>query len=190
MPNTFLEEARLAFDHICGRFNMHCVFASRQAVRYENESVFLNINFDGQRSFELGVEIGKISLIESERPFSLGEILRLCGPEHSALIDGLMIREAIHLPEALRHLAELTSNHAAEFLRGGDLPFAKLASQRQTEGDLYALEKTIHTARARSEVAWKKRDHRGVVSALAPIEQHLSPAERKRLEYSRHHLAP
>lgn len=119
---------------------------------------FLTINFDGQLSFELGIEIGRRSSTSPERPFSLGEIIHLYRPENAAPIDGIMIREATQLPEALRHLAQLTSNHAVAFLQGGELPFSQIASQRQAEGDSYALEKLMLAARARARAnaVWKR----------------------------------
>lgn len=169
---------------------MLCVLASECTVRYENENIFLTINFDFQRSFELGVEIGRRRSASLERPFSLGEVLRLNCPEEAAPIDGMMVREATHLPGALERLAQLTSIHAVKFLQGSDLSFAQLARLRQMEGEAYALEKMLRAVRARSDAAWEKRDYQSVVSSLGSIEQHLSPAEKKRLQYSRHHLAP
>lgn len=190
MTVPFALEARRGFDALAQQFGMFCVLSNDREVRYENDSVFLIINFDNGRSYELGVEVGMKELAQLERPFSLVEVLRLRGVAEAASIDGMMVNDATRLPDALTRLAGLTSQHAADFLGGSNFSFAQLAKLRQREGDAYALAGALRAARARSEAAWTQQDYREVVNSLGPLEQHLSPAEKKRLDYSRRHLAP
>jgi len=77
MPIPFALDARRDFDAVAQQFGLSCVLANEREVRYENDSVFLIINFDNGRSYELGVEVGRKKLTQSERPFSLAEVLRL-----------------------------------------------------------------------------------------------------------------
>lgn len=190
MTAPFALDARRGFDALAQQFGMSCVVSNDREVRYENDSAFLIINFDNGRSYELGVEIGRRKLAQPERPFSLAEVLRLRGVAEAVAVDGMMVSDAARLPDALTRLAQLTSQHAADFLMGSDFSFAQVAKLRQRESDAYALEGALRSARARSAAAWEKRDHQGVVQSLEPLEQHLSPAEKKRLDYSRRHLAP
>jgi hypothetical protein len=182
-------EARRSFDDVAQKFGMSGVSSNDREVRYENDGAFMIINFDNGRSYELGVEIGRRRLAQPERPFSLAEILRLRSAAEAAAIDGMMVSDAARLPDALARLARLTSQYAADFLMGSDFSFAQVAKLRQRESDAYALERDLRSARARSEAAWGKRDYQGVVQSLEPMEQHLSPAEKKRLDYSRRHLS-
>lgn len=99
-----------------------------------------------------------------------------------------MVSDSIFLPDAMRHLAQLTSNHASDFLKGGDVGFAEVAKLRKKESDAYALEVALSAVRAQSDAAWKERDYQGVIQSLEPLEKHLSSAERMRLNYSRHQL--
>ena len=101
-----------------------------------------------------------------------------------------MISDAARLGDALARLAALTLQHASDFLMESDFSFAQVAKLREKESDAYALAGSLRSARARSEAAWLKRDYRAVVKSLEPLEQHLSPAEKKRLDYSRGHLSP
>lgn len=189
MSVPFALEARRGFDDLARQFGMSCAVCNDREVRYENDRSFLIINCDNGRSYELGVEIGRKNLAQQERPFSLAEVLRLKGVVEAADIDGMMVSQAARLPSALARLARLTSQHAADFLMGSDFSFAQVAKLRQRESDAYALEGALRSARARSEAAWEKRDYQGVLQSLEPLAQYLSPAEKKRLDYSRRHLA-
>lgn len=189
MPIPFALVAKQIFDVIAQRFDLSCVLANEREVRYENDEVIMTVRFDNGGSYELEIEVGRLKSAQPERLFSLAEVLRLRDVAEAASIDGMMVSDAAQLPDALRRLAELTSRYATDFLMGSDLSFAQVAEQRQRESDAYVLERALQAARTRSEVAWKKRDYYEVVRSLEPLELHLSPAERKRLDYSRRHVA-
>lgn len=190
MSVSFALEARRGFDNLAHQFGMSCVASNDREVRYESDCAILILNFDNGRSFELGIEIGRKKLAQLEQTFSLAEVLRLRGVMQAAAIDGMMVSQADRLPDALACLARLISQHASDFLMGRDFSFAQAAKLRKKERDAYALEGALRSARARSEAAWEKRDYQGVVQALEPLEQHLSLAEKKRLDYSRRHVSP
>jgi hypothetical protein len=190
MSVVFADEARRQFDLLAQQFGLSCVTANEREVRYESDAVFLCVNFDNARSYELGIEVGKKRPAQPERPFSLAEVLRLRGVSDAASIDGIVVRDAARLRNALARLATLVVQHASDFLAGNDLSFAQVARLREKESLAYALERDLRTARARAEAAWADRDYQAVVKALAPLESHLSPAEKKRLDYSRKQLIP
>ena len=190
MSASFALDARRGFDALARQFGMSCVVSNDREVCYESAKTFLTINFDNGRSYELGIEIGRKTSAKPERPVSLAEVLRLRGLEEAAVVDGMMVSDAVRLPEALARLAKLTSQHAADFLMGSDFLFAQVAKLQKVESAAYALEGALRFARARSAAAWEKRDHQGVVQPFGPLEEHLTPAEKKRLDYSRRHLEP
>jgi hypothetical protein len=190
MSVPFAVEARRQFDPVAQQFGLACVVASEREVRYESDAVFLCINFDNARSFELGIEVGKKNLTQPERPFSLPEVLRLRGVPYAASIDGIMASDAARLHDALARLAILVMQHAPDFLAGNDLSFAQVAKLREKESLAYALERDIRSARARAETAWMRKDYMAVVVTLEPLEVRLSPAEKMRLDYSRKQLLP
>lgn len=188
MTVPFASEARSHFDAVAQQFGLSCVLSNEREIRYENDSVFLIVNFDNGRSYELGVEVGKRSPTKPERPFSLPEVLRLRGVADATAIDGMMVSDAAKLQNALVRLATLTLQQASDFLMGNDFSFAQVAKSRERECDAYALERDLRLARTKSEMAWTGRDYQAVVKELEPLEQYLSPAEKKRLEYSRRHV--
>jgi hypothetical protein len=189
MAIPFMNEAKLQFDPVAQRFGLSCTSSTEWGVRYENEAVFLVVHFDNGRSYELGVELGKNNLAKKERPFSLAEVLRLRGVADANSATGSMISDVARLRDALIRLASLTERHASDFLAGNELSFAQVARLRDRESDAYVLERNLRLARAKSETAWASGNYQGVVEALAPLEQHLSPAEKKRLDYSKNHLS-
>ena len=180
----FASEARIYFDQIAQQFELTCVLSNDRQVLYRNDNVFLAVNFDNGRSFELGIEIGLE--VEPRRAFSLAEILRLRNVSDEK-VDGLMASDVSKLRSALAFLADLTLGHASDFLSGDTVSFAQITKLRERESKNYAHERDLHFARAKSEVAWAKKLYPDVVSALTPIEQYLSPAEMKRLIYARNH---
>ena len=117
MGLLFSAEARRQFDPIAQQFGLICVTSSEQGLRYENENVFMGVNFDNGRSYELGVEIGK-QHTQYLGPFSLAEILKLRGIQEAKFVSGLINSDQARLPEALSKLVRLTREHASDFLRG------------------------------------------------------------------------
>lgn len=187
MTVPFASEARHHFDVVAKKFELSCALSTERNVRFENDRIFLDVNFDNGRSYELGVELGKKEPQKPERPFSLAEVLRLRGAAEAKSIDGIMVSDSSRLGSALNTLSLLTAQHATDFLLGNALSFEQVARQRERESDAYALEASLRTARARSEAAWTKRNYLNVVSALEPLGPHLSPSEKRRLEYARLH---
>lgn len=189
MTLLFSTEARRQFDPVAQQFGLVCVASGEQGLRYENENVFLEVNFDNGRSYELGVEIGKRHTQYPGPPFSLAEILRLRGVQDAAFVSGLMISDELRLTSILSRLVRLTLDHASDFLMGNDFSFAQVEKLRNQECAEFELASQLGYARSAVDKAWPARDYKAIVKALEPLEPHLSPAEKKRLEYSRKQLS-
>ncbi len=189
MTLLFSSAARRQFDPVAQQFGLVCMASDEQGLRYENDNVFLDVNFDNGRSYELGVEIRKRHTQYPGPPFSLAEILRLRSVQDAAFVSGLMISNESRLPDILSRLARLTRDHAADFLMGNDFSFAQVEKLRNQESAEYELASQLRYARATVDMAWPARDYEAVVKALEPLESHLSPSEKKRLEYSRKQMS-
>lgn len=172
------------FDRVAQQFGMTCVLSTERQLVYKNDAVFMAVNFDNGRSFEIGVEIGLE--VEPRRAFSLAEIMRL-RKLSTEMIDGLMVVDTARLQGALELLARLTLEHASDFLSGNKFSFAQISKLSDLESKIYAHERDLRSARAKAEIAWTQKQYPGVVATLTSIEQYLSPAEIKRLDYARKH---
>src|SRR5690349_21295310 len=105
MTLAFSKEARQQLDPVAKQFGLTCVASTERALRYENDKVFLNVNFDNGGSFELGAEIGRKDFRSSDPPFSLAEILRLRRVKDHVSRNALMVSDETSLEGALIHLA-------------------------------------------------------------------------------------
>lgn len=190
MTLSFALEAKRHFDPVAQQFGLTFAASNERVVRYENDKVFLEVDFDNGRSFELGVEIGKKDVRYPGPPFSLAEILRLRGIQDTAAAYALMASDETRVQTTLARLAGLTADHAADFLMGSDFSFAQVEKLRNKESAEFELASQLRHARSAVETAWSVRDYATVVKVLTPLENHLSPAEEKRLDYSRKQLAP
>jgi hypothetical protein len=188
MTFLFSTEARHQFDPVAQKFGLVCVASTEWGLRYENDKVFLTVNFDSARSYELGVEIGKKNTKYPGPPFSLAEVLRLRDVQDAEFVSGLMISDETRLPDVLSRLAKLTVSYASDFLMGNDFSFAQVEKMRNKESAEFELVSRLRYAKSTVDVAWSEKDYEAIVRVLEPLEQHLSPAEKKRLEYSRKQL--
>lgn len=184
----FSAEARRQFDPVVQQFGLVCVVSTEWGLVYENDKVFLKVNFDNGRSYELGVEIGRRHVKDLGPPFSLAEILRLRSVQDAAFVSGLMISDESRLSEMLSRLARLTLEHACDFLKGKEFSFAQVEKLRNKESAAFELATQLRRARAAIDIAWPARDYKVIVRVLAPLEQHLSVSEKKRLDYARKRL--
>ncbi len=189
MALLFSTEARRQFDPIAQQFGLNCVTSTEQGLRYENDNVFLEVNFDNGRSYELGVEIGKRYAQYPGSSFSLAEILKLRGIQEAKFVSRLMNSDQARLPGILSTLVRLTLDHASDFLMGNDFSFAQVENQRNKESSEFELESKLRYARSVVDVAWPAKDYKAIINVLESIESHLSTTEKKRLEYSRNQLS-
>lgn len=188
MTLLFSVEAQRQFDPIAQQFGLVRVASTEWGLRYENDKIFLTVNFDNARSYELGVEIGKRNTKYPGPPFSLAEILRLRDVQDAAFVSGLMISNETRLPGVLSRLAQLTISYASDFLVGNDFSFAQIEQMRNKESAEFELASKLRHAKSIVDIAWSTRDYPEIIRALEPLEQHLSVAEKKKLEYSRKQL--
>lgn len=185
MTLLFSTEARRQFDPVAKQFGLICVRSSEHGLRYENDKVFLKVNFDNGRSYEIDVEIGRQCARYAKPAFSLAEILRLRSVQNATFVSRLMNSDQSRLPSILLRLVRLVCDHASDFLSGNDLSFAQAEKWRNKEAAEFELASQLKFARSTVDVAWSKRDYKAIVRVLEPLEPYLSPAENKRLEYSR-----
>ena len=76
----FTSEVLSMFHFLIQDYGFKCVETDVTFVRYESESIFVNI-YHGRRSYELGVEIGKLEKDEfiPESRYTIGEIMDFVG---------------------------------------------------------------------------------------------------------------
>jgi hypothetical protein len=181
---SFANIAKREFGKLAGRYGLVEKTVDDRHVRYENPSIFLVVSYDNGRSFEIGVEIGQKIEGMAPRPFSLAEILRLAGSEEANKVEAISASSIEKLEASLNYLEGLTARYAMEFLDNNESAYLKLADLRERESIAYAVDRDLRSARARAEIAWKKKNFADFIDAFQPMRSYLSPSEEKHYLYA------
>ncbi len=147
--------------------------------------------YDGNRSFELELLVGKTgSKASGNPPFSIDEILRLRRAPEAEKFSLIQVTSSEVLASFVQQLSQTLRTYGEEFIAGNEQSFAELAEQRRREVKAYALERELRKARTEADTAWHKKDYPGVVKALKPLRAALTAAEVGKLEFAEKHCRP
>jgi hypothetical protein len=162
-----------------------CVESTPSWVRFESANVFVELVFDGNRSYELGLLFGlKRSARIGVVSFSIAELLRLRGAEEADRFSLIQVTSPESLASFVEQLAKMLRTYGSDIILGNEEIFAELAEQRQREVKAFALEGKLRMARAQAERAWRNKDYATVVAVLAPLRSALTPSEIGKLEFA------
>ncbi|MCP4115566.1 MAG: hypothetical protein GY737_09200 [Desulfobacteraceae bacterium] len=168
-------------------YGFKCVKSGPWLVRYQSKLIFIDIRFDGERSYELGCEIGRNdNLRESLKiPFNIGEIIRSKGYSPKDVGTFFQITNSSNsLERFVKRLADYLKTHAQDLLDGSDESFNLVADFREKECEAYALETDLKYMRSQLDLAWKNNNYKKVVELLAPLKATLKQSELKKLNYA------
>lgn len=190
MTLIFSKHTHKYFDYLVSAYRYQCVGSSEDCVRYENDDVFVNVRFDNGWSYELDVEVGQKGVLFNgqERPFNLGEILRLRGVEKKEKYTFVQTSNQEYLINAIEHLAELLKRYAKDFLQGDQAAFLSITSLRERECEDYEIEQELKSVRNEVAKAWDKKDFEKIIQLYTPVERYITPSEMKKLEYAKNHV--
>lgn len=174
------------FSFLVSDYLFRCVKGSDREVRFESNEIFVVVHYDIGRSYELGVEIGELNVLynEQERPFNLGEVLRLEGVEKKENYDTFQANTLPAISNCIAKLALLLSTYAIGLLQYNKFAFRRLSDFREKESDQYELKTKLAHIRREVQIAWKSKDYAKVARLYKPVESTISNAERKKLHFA------
>ena len=174
------------FDFLKADYGFKCVKAGPWLVKYESNVVFINIHFDGNRSYELGCELGRNDGFRGslEVPFDLGEIIRCRENSEKTIQTSFQVTSSESLQKFCKLLAAHLKHYALEFLIGSSSAFKQVADFRDRECEDYVLERDLGLMRSQLGAAWQNRDYKKVVELLSPFKGKLEHSELKKLDYA------
>jgi len=173
-------KARFAFLETLG---FRCVRSEATWVRFEISKLVISVYHD-QQSYEISLAIESVRGSDS---YSFSEILRLVHNERAEQYRDYATHTVEGVAEGVRQLVELFRECLdAGILNDSEL-FLRLKLQREEWARKYALETQLEQALKKSESAWAEKDFGKVVRVLAPLQEHLSPSDLKKLEYAKKH---
>lgn len=174
------------FGFLVSERGYRCVESNPYRVRFELPTTYVELVFDGGRSFELCLLVGKVGLVDAA--FTIEEILRLRGAPEMASFSLVQVTTQESLAKWVAKLAELFLAYGDDLIEGSEVGFAALAGQRRQDVQEYALERGLRAARADAELAWRRKDYAAVVKSLRPLRSALTAAEVKKLELAERRL--
>ena len=150
MPDLGLQaQAKKHFDFLITEKGYRCTESTPCRVRFESSTVFVEIIFEGNRSCELALLIGKTALEsrKAQPPFSIDEVLRLNRAPEAQRYSLVQVTTREALATFTKELSRLLRTYASDVLVGNKLRFAALLRQRQSEVKRYALGEGLRIAR-------------------------------------------
>lgn len=180
--------AKEAFAFLEQSFGFKLCSVAEGILRYETEDVFVGVNYDARRSYELSLDIGQKN-VAVERAFNLGEVLRsVKAPDD--VPSSYQVTSDEMLKKFLNKLAEALQQYGVSFLRNDPAAFGRLSELRERECNQYALERDLRKARAEAETAWHKKDYPAVIKVLKPLRSSLTDTEIGKLDFAEKHFTP
>lgn len=178
------------FSFLVADYRFRCVKATNYAVRFESDEVFVVVHYDAGRSYELDVEIGELNILYNgqERPFNLGEVLRLEGVAEKERYTLFQASTLPALSNCVAKLSSLLSVYAVELLQHDKFAFKRLSDLREKECDQYELEAKLAHIRREVQIAWRNKDYAKVAKLYKPVESAISDAEKKKLAFAEKQL--
>jgi len=178
----FAEEvtARFAFLETLG---FRCARSKATWVRFESTKLVISV-YHENLSYEIS---SAIESAQGSDAYSFAEILCLVNGERMEQYRDYATHTVEGVAEGIRQLVELFRKCLdAGILNDSEL-FPRLKLQREEWARKYALETQLEQAHIKSESAWAEKDFGKVVRVLAPLQEHLSPSDLKKLEYAKKH---
>lgn len=180
-------QAETHFGFLVSERGYRCVDSSPDRVRFESSSTFIELGFDGNRSFELGLLVGMVA--SRDVPFTIDEILRFHNAPEAASLSLVQVTTREALARWVAKLSAALRAYGSELIDGDEVRFAALARQRQKEVQDYAIERDLQAARAEAELAWQKSDYASVIRVLKPLRSALTASELKKLEIAEQRMS-
>jgi hypothetical protein len=158
-------------------------------VRYESDLIFVNI-YHGRRSYELGVEIGKLEKDSSvpEIGYTIGEIMDFVGVRNDLKFTFFQSSNKDQIKVLLKKLAAYVRDYASEILNGNLGILMRVQMLQQEKSDAYIKEMNLRHIREKADIAWRQKDYIKFVELYNPVEEDLTSVEVKKLEYARKKL--
>lgn len=182
---TFKECVLKEFNFLISNYKFKCKKADTYYLRFESTTVFIELHYDGQRSFEIDLSLGLIADLYDgkERPFYLDELIGFSIPDGNEDYRLMQASTSEQVARFVTKLAVLTEKYATDFLLGNRFSFKALSDFREKESNQYSLETNLKDIRTAAKEAWHNKNYADVIRLYEPVKKHITQSEIKKLEY-------
>ncbi|MGA8431383.1 MAG: hypothetical protein WB729_16290 [Candidatus Sulfotelmatobacter sp.] len=141
MMDRFEDSVHRFFDPIGNVAGMVCRAEAPDHVRFDNQTVFLEVWFDRHRTRELSVTIGQCERTTEMAPFDLTDVLRAYGSPDLSQVSVLRGSTVEGIDKKIKLLAGLTEKYALELLQNNREEFLYVTTFRRWASLKYAWER-------------------------------------------------
>ena len=138
--------------------------------------------YHGRHSYEIGGGISGGGV-----RYAMSEIVRISDPEAAIAYRNPIATSKEAIADGLEELSALMQRYGTAPLQGNSDFFRLLGEQRKYWAEGYAAEVIEEQLRPLAEEAFRKGNYSKAAELYSRIRQRLSPAELKKLEFSRKH---
>ncbi|MGI9054315.1 MAG: phosphoribosylanthranilate isomerase [Pyrinomonadaceae bacterium] len=155
------------------------------SVKYESNKVFVKPWYFLPQ-YDYGVSFG---LLNDENWFSLESLFSLdFGFSKPIEFTFKKLSEIESIEKIVVGFAQLLLENGKDVLTGNENLYKQIQENEEIQSRNYTETLEINYSRKQAEIAWQKRDYAEVVKNYQKILESLSPAERKKLNYSENFL--
>jgi len=179
----FVKLCNYSFGKILSQFNFLVVMVDSFRVRYESDTVYIEISYD-EREGEIFVYLGRMInakySFDRDSEFTLNELLLEIAPEKT--YKSLVFRKTTDILNELNRLSSILLEAGKDILSGKVVVFAKLLENRKRKQEEQKRIDYLADVRDKATLAFKNNDYRLAVSLYGDIQSELAPLEKKRYE--------
>lgn len=182
----FVEEAQTAFHFLVEELGFRLVKCEPPTfVRYESNKLFVNV-YHGRLSYEIDVEIGRLSDPYHRRYWIADVLGAILGWEDKSRTYFQASNQKA-LRGCIQVIADLVAKHYRPMLAGDLAVLDRVAAYASERNQAYERKSAERPVRNAADKAWRARDYAKVRELYESIRDSLTPVERKRLEYAEKH---
>ncbi|MFO1418833.1 MAG: hypothetical protein U1E83_09200 [Methylotetracoccus sp.] len=164
------------------RLSHKAVFGNCKIIRYESLDIYITFAY-GPPTYEVEVSFGRIGIDDQADAYSFcpGDLILLEACENWAWRS----ENLDPLNGFITELARLFKECGSSCLRGDPTVFDQMKQRRDLSVEVWRKREHENDIRVRAEKAWANKDYAAVARLYGEIVDSLTPAEERKLQYSR-----
>lgn len=171
------------FSFLESDYGFRCISRSSTYVRFESDAVFVNV-YHGRSSYELGVEVGRLSEDANAR-LRLPTIIAALANGAEEPKSFFQASEKNAIQNCLMKLGSLVESYCGNLLNGDEDTFKRV----QIVAEQISEKLTEHYAHAplrhKADTLWREKKYVDALRIYEQFSKSLTPAEQRRVAFAK-----